>query len=153
MRTVGSRGRDFGQMLGEAVSQAFRPALDAGGVEHDLAHGGIGQPFASSRAVSAAWSSPAPMNTNSCRRSPQGSCQCRITSAIASGWPGQRSFGTLAHHRPNGLTVDSAPARLNSATQSGRVAIQKCPLARITPGRSPFNTSCTRTGSNGARAR
>ena len=43
MRTVGSRGRDFGQMLGEAVSQAFRPALDAGGVEHDLAHGGIGQ--------------------------------------------------------------------------------------------------------------
>ena len=46
-----------------------------------------------------------------------------------------------------------APASENSATQSGRVAIQKWPLARITPGRSPFSTFRIFSGSNGRRAR
>ena len=43
MRAVGGTGRDLGEMLGEAGAQRLRPALDAGGVEHDLAHGGIRQ--------------------------------------------------------------------------------------------------------------
>jgi hypothetical protein len=33
------------------------------------------------------------------------------------------------------------------------VAIQKCPFARITPGRSPLSTSWTRCGWNGRRSR
>ena len=42
---------------------------------------------------------------------------------------------------PSGDTLDNAPASENSATHSGRVAIQKCPLARITPGISPLSTA------------
>jgi len=36
--------------------------------------------------------------------------------------------------------LDKAPASENSATQSGRVAIQKCPLARTIFGIVPCNT-------------
>jgi hypothetical protein len=50
------------------------------------------------------------------------------------------------------LAEDIAPARLNSITQSGRVAIQKCPLARTTLGSAPCSTARIFSGTKGRRA-
>jgi len=108
---------------------------------------------ASSAALSAARSIPDPMNTSSCRRSPNGSAHCAARSSRADCAVGQRNCGMAAHQMPSGLTVESAPASENSATQSGHVASQKCPLARITPGSGPFSTACTAAGSKDRRAR
>ena len=44
------------------------------------------------------------------------------------------SSGTDAHHWPAAPVWTRAPAWLSSPTQSGRVASQKKPLARTTPG-------------------
>ena len=66
---------------------------------------------------------------------------------------GSRSSGTVAYHIPSGFILDRDPARENSATHSGRVEIQKCPFALITPGKFPFKTSSIFSGMKGNLAR
>ena len=64
-----------------------------------------------------------------------------------------RGVTSTADQRPSGLTVAAAPATLNSPTHFGRVANQKCPLARMTPGSGVSTNSANRSGSSGRRAR
>lgn len=103
--------------------------------------------------MNASRSMPVPMKTSSWRRSPQTSLQTASSRSRNSGSFGQRRRGTADHQNPIAETRATAPAKEKSPTQSGRVASQKWPLARIRPGQVALTKALNRAGSNGRRAR
>ena len=93
------------------------------------------------------------MMTISCRRSPHGFFQSLAISRHSSSSSGHSFFGTAAHHEPPHSVRHAGPAWLQEPARSLRVASQKKPLLRTTPGHSPWMHFMNRPGWNGRRAR
>ena len=66
---------------------------------------------------------------------------------------GHSAGGVVAHHVPAGDVRHEPPAWCHSPQTSWRLASQKKPLLRTTPGHSLRSSASKRSGWNGRRAR